>query len=126
MKKAFIFLLVLLILLVSGCGSSADPQAGVYHLSTLMGLDIEAAAVFLNMDPEAAKQYVSVELKDHGKATFTLDGQTVTGTWTLEGENITLEVPLAEKTISGTLDESGMHFTVRDIPVTLTKVEAPS
>jgi hypothetical protein len=77
MKKYFIklpavFGLLMVWLILGGCGESRTPFAGTYQ----------------SMEPVAGKNYIDLDLKDDGKGTWTLAGKTVEFTWVVNDNKI--------------------------------------
>jgi hypothetical protein len=70
MKKDFLKLtallgLILVCLILGGCGESRSPFAGKYR----------------SVEPFAGENYIDLDLKDSGKGTWTLAGKAVEFTW---------------------------------------------
>lgn len=70
MKKDFLKLavvcgLIMVWLLLGGCGESRSPFAGTYR----------------SVEPFAGQDYIDLDLKENGKGTWTISGKTVEFTW---------------------------------------------
>lgn len=77
MKKNFLKLaavlgLVVLWLALGGCGESRSPFAGTYR----------------SVEPFVGQNYVTLDLKENGKGTWTLEGKTVEFTWMVNNGRI--------------------------------------
>jgi len=111
MKKLLLLLMMisLMILPLAACGGSsggdgetaeADPLLGVYN--SVAG---EMMGVTLTGDDISG---FSVELKDGGKASLSAEGSTAKGTYTMDGETITLSIEGEE--LTGTVANDVMTF----------------
>ena len=102
MKRTLSILLaaVLLLGLLTACGSKTDPNVGVYKLESLSGM--------------------TVELKADGKATFTTEGEANEVTWKLDGDKLSLTAD--GDTLEGTLKDGKITLDLDGESVTLGKV----
>lgn len=118
MKKLTVILLALMLVFTfaacggGGGGESADPNAGIYTLTS-------ASMSGISLSPEELYTGESyVELKDNGKCTVCLDDESVSGKWILEGTDLTITTEdvdsygtLQDSVIVVDLFEMGMDFT---------------
>lgn len=116
--KKWLAALICCVLTVSliGCGGSAepDPNAGVYIAKTVEALDMSFSAEEIFDSP------MSIELLSNGKAELSLDGDTETMSWNLDGDRI--EITDGDDTISGTLSSGVMiidNFAGESMIITL-------
>lgn len=122
MKRTLSILLVAVLLLgvLTACGSKADPNLGVYKLESLSGMTVEEFAELLGEDVEATKDFMTVELKADGKATFTTEGEANEVTWKLDGDKLSLTAD--GDTLEGTLKDGKITLDLDGESVTLGKV----
>lgn len=122
MKRVLTIVLaaVLLLSLLAGCGK-ADSALGIYKLSGAMGYSLEEFAEMTGATVETAQELFVIELKKKGVMEVSLDGETETGTWKLDGETLTLEDD--GETITGTLKDGVITIVMDGESMTLTKVE---
>ena len=101
-KRTAVFLIAALILVLAGCGSSADPNQGVYEArkASMQGISIDVRDVFENG--------FSVELKSGGKAILHLDGEDYNLQWELDGSKFHLIA--ADTEFYGTLKDGVMRL----------------
>ena len=99
-KLAAILLALAMLFTLAACGekdNDSDPNLGRYE-----GTTIEGMGVTMNFsDIYEGENYV--ELKSGGKCVMTLEGDAAEGTWTLNGENITITIEGIDST--GTLKD---------------------
>ena len=122
MKRTLSILLaaVLLLGLLTACGSKTDPNVGVYKLESMSGITVEEFAEMMGEDVETAKDFMSVELKADGKATFVSDGEPAEVTWKLEGDKLTLTAD--GDTLEGTLKDGKITLGLEGEELVLAKV----
>ena len=123
MKRTLSILLaaVMLLCLLSACGSkAADPNLGVYKLESIMGLSLEEFAEMLGEDVESVKDYMTVELKENGKASFSTEGDVEEVDWKLEGDKLILTAD--GDSLEGTLKDGKITLDFDDEEVILAKV----
>lgn len=148
-KKLLAVLLAMLMLisLLAGCGekgevtddpastgkTQTDPNLGIYKLSSMAGMSIAEYAELLEMDYQAARDSLTVTLKEGGKATMTSDGEPIEGTWTLEGEKFTLgedggsyEGTLKDGVMTIDIEGETVVFTTDEAEGSMTAVETPT
>ena len=107
MKRILAFVLSAVMLLsLCACGGAADPNLGDY--AELTGTTAE----------EAADSF-KVDLKNGGKATFTIDGEDTDVSWKLEGETFTLFDD--EQSMEGTLKDGEITLDVEGFEVVMAK-----
>ena len=126
MKRSIsIFLTVLMLLsLLTGCGgtsSEPDPNLGVYKLSEVMGYSLAEFAELVEMTEDETAEMIQIELKANNKVTVIFDGESEDGTWSLDGENLTLNDN--GTTIEGTLKDGVMAIEIDGESLTLTKAQ---
>lgn len=117
-KLAAILLALAMLFTLAACGekdNDSDPNLGRYE-----GTTIEAMGVTMNLsDIYEGENYV--ELKSGGKCVMTLEGDAAEGTWTLNGENITITIEGIDST--GTLKDGTLvvDFMEMGMPMTFVK-----
>ena len=111
---------VLLLGVLTACGSKTDPNVGVYKVESLMGMTVEEFAEMLGEDVETTKDFMSIELKADGKATFTTEGEVEEVTWKLEGDKLTLTAD--GDTLEGTLKDGKITLGLEGEEIVLAKV----
>ncbi|MBQ9269617.1 MAG: hypothetical protein IJ206_08895 [Oscillospiraceae bacterium] len=123
MKRTLSILLavIMLLSLLTACGGKADPNIGVYKLSGAMGYSLEEFAGMMGITEEEAADMIQMELKDKGVLALTFDGETETGTWSADGETLTIED--AGESITGTIKDGVITIEIEGESMTLTKVE---
>jgi len=72
LKLAAVFGLILVGLILGGCGESRSPFAGTYK----------------SIEPIAGNKFIELELKENGKGTWTLAGKSVEFTWVVNDGKI--------------------------------------
>lgn len=114
MKKILALLLTVVMLLsLAACGGGEpDPNAGVYQ-----GVRGEMDGIVLTME-ELYPGESYLELKDGGKADLVLEGDKITGKWTLEGDKFNLVVEGED--CPGTLKDGIVTFDFTGIGLYLT------
>lgn len=114
MKKfiAILMVAVMLLSLVACGGGEPDPNCGVYQ-----GIRGEMDGIVLTMD-ELYPGESYLELKSGGKADLVLEGDKMTGKWTLEGETFNLVVEGED--CPGTLKDGIVIFDFTGIGMYLT------
>ena len=114
MKKIIALLLVIVMLLsLTACGGGEpDPNAGIYQ-----GIRGEMDGIVLTME-ELYPGESYLELKSGGKANLVLEGDKITGKWTLEGEKFNLVVEGED--CPGTLKDGIVTFDFTGIGMFLT------
>ena len=120
MKKILVVVLALaMIFALAACGeggssdgASSDPNVGVYT-----GTSVEMMGITMDMS-EIYEGDCTLELKDGGKATVTLDGDSIDATWAVDGDAITVTIEgeesagtIADGTIVLDLMNMGMKMT---------------
>lgn len=116
MKKLFAILLTMAMLFsmaaCGGGGDSDDPNAGEYLgvSVSMMGYDFPIEEIY-----EGENKLV---LKGNGKATLTLDGDKVSGSWKLNGE--TFEMTLEGEKCPGTLKDGVVVFDLASSGILIT------
>ena len=118
---AIILAALMLLALLAGCGGKADPNLGTYKLSEISGYSIEEFAEMTGLTVEETQEMMVFELKDKGVLEVTFDGEKESGTWKLDGENLTLEDE--GETLTGTLKDGVIHIDMDGETMTLTKAE---
>ena len=117
MKKtvAIVMLAVLLLGLLAACGGGDGKYVGTYKLNKMESMSLQDVADYLyDGDLEKAKNFVTLELKSGGKASFNVDGEDpVDLTWKVDGEKISL----TGKNDDGT--EETIQCTVKDGVITM-------
>ena len=117
MKKtvAIMMLAVLLLGLLAACGGGDGKYVGTYKLNKMESMSLQDVADYLyDGDLEKAKNFVTLELKSGGKASFNVDGEDpVDLTWKVDGEKISL----TGKNDDGT--EETIQCTVKDGVITM-------
>ena len=80
-KHIAFFLLAALVLMLTACGSSPDPNQGVYEArkASMQGVSVDVRDVYENG--------FSVELKSGGKAVLHIDGEDYSLKWEMDGTN---------------------------------------
>ena len=117
-KLAAILLALAMLFTLAACGekdNDSDPNLGRYE-----GTTIEGMGVTMNFsDIYEGENYV--ELKSGGKCVMTLEGDAAEGTWTLNGENITITIEGIDST--GTLKDGTLvvDFMEMGMPMTFVK-----
>ena len=117
-KLAAILLALAMLFTLAACGekdNDSDPNLGRYE-----GTTIEAMGVTMNLsDIYEGENYV--ELKSGGKCVMTLEGDAAEGTWTLNGEDITITIEGIDST--GTLKDGTLvvDFMEMGMPMTFVK-----
>ena len=120
MKRILAFVLSAVMLLsLCACGGAADPNLGVYKLSSIIGMSVEDYAKLADITAEEAADSFQVELKDGGKATFTIDGDATDLNWKLDGETFTLYDD--EESLEGTLKDGEISLDVEGFEVVMAK-----
>lgn len=120
MKRILAFVLSAVMLLsLCACGGAADPNLGVYKLSSIIGMSVEDYAELTGTTAEEAADSFKVELKNGGKATFTIDGEDTDVSWKLEGETFTLFDD--EQSMEGTLKDGEITLDVEGFEVVMAK-----
>jgi hypothetical protein len=71
-KLAAVLALIMMGLILGGCGESLSPYAGTYK----------------SVEPFAGKDHVDLNLQENGKGTWTLGGKTVEFTWVVNDAKI--------------------------------------
>lgn len=103
MKKITALLLALMMVFAfAACGSSEpdDPNCGTYHCTTAEMMGVE-------MDPsEFYDSECSIELKNGGKAKMTLDSDSGSGSWVVDGNAITITIDGVDSV--GTIEDGVM------------------
>ncbi len=121
MKRILAFVLSAVMLLsLCACGGS-DPNVGVYTLSSLMGYSVEDYAEAAGLTVEEATETFKLELKNGGKAVFTIDGDPTDVNWKLDGETFTLCD--SEESLDGTLKDGEITLDFEGYEVVLAKQE---
>ena len=72
LKLAAVFGLIMVGLILGGCGESRSPFAGTYK----------------SIEPFAGNKFVELDLKENGKGTWTLAGKSVEFTWVVNDGKI--------------------------------------
>ncbi|HEY9074876.1 MAG TPA: hypothetical protein VIN67_12165 [Desulfobaccales bacterium] len=72
LKLAVVLTLIMMGLVLAGCGESRSPFAGTYRSEQTF----------------AGKNYVDLDLKEDGKGTWTLAGKTVEFTWLVNNDKL--------------------------------------
>ena len=117
---AVMLAVVLMMSMLVACGSKGGSNAavGTYKLDTIMGMSLADAAEAFGGSEEEVADMMKIELKDGGKLTMTVDGETGEGEWKLDGEKLTLTVDgeAQEATLKDgviTMEEEGMSVTFK-------------
>ena len=116
MKKLFAILLTIAMLFsMAACGggrNSDDPNAGEYQgvSVSMMGYDFPIEEIYAGEN--------KLVLKSNGKATLTLDGDKISGSWKLNGE--TFEMTLEGEKCPGTLKDGVVVFDLAGAGVIIT------
>lgn len=125
-KIISLLLTFMLVLALAACGGSGgggaaaeDPNLGVYKMSSLMGFTLEEYAKMLEITPEEAADSMTLELKADGKADMTIDGDTQTLDWSLNGDAITLTD--GQESLEGTLTDGVITLNIEGMEMTFTK-----
>lgn len=71
-KSAAVIGLLVICLALAGCGESRSPFAGTYK----------------SVEPYVGENYLTLDLKESGKGTWTLEGKTVEFTWVVNNGRI--------------------------------------
>ena len=105
---------------------SQDPAAaadiiGTYKLDSFMGLDIETAQQFYDAGSEGGDllEMFILEIKEDGKATFTVEGQAYDMEWTLDGNKLTLTVN--GESLESTYEDGKISMTIEGIDMVMKK-----
>lgn len=124
-KIVSVLLAFMLVLALAACGGSSggaaadDPNLGVYKLSSLMGFSLEEYAKMLEITPEEAADSMTLELKSDGKADMTIDGETQTLDWSLNGDALTLTD--GQESLEGTLTDGAITLNIEGMEMTFAK-----
>lgn len=96
---------------VSEPAASTEPAPATGNLSDAAGFYNADKAVAYGMDIEIPTMWAkgfSIDLKDDGKCSISVDGTPASGTWSLNGETVTLDVPGFN--MDGTLTDGVLVF----------------
>lgn len=101
-KRAIPVAMLSLALVMTGCSSKDDPNAGVYKAvsATAFGMEMSADEVF--------EDDVIIELKGNGKADFKYEGDSYSMKWELDGKKFHAEGGGAE--LDGNLEDGVMEL----------------
>ena len=117
MKKiSALFLVFALFFTLTACGNdSDDPNCGFYECTKVsaMGMEMDVSDVLENG--------ASLELNGGGKGKLVLDGDKFSMKWSVEGDQITLDIDGTESV--GTLENGTITVDLMDIGMTYTFVQ---
>ena len=124
MKKILVVVLALaMIVALAACGeggssdngASSDPNVGVYT-----GTSVEMMGITMDMS-EIYDGDCTLDLKDGGKATVTLDGQAIDATWAVDGDAITVTIEGEES--AGTITDGTIVLDLMNMGMNMTFVK---
>ena len=102
--------LTLCLLFLIGCGGNSK-MAGSWVIS-------ELSTNGMSIDPAMMGYVINLELKSNGKFSLTMDGQSGSGTWSMNGNKLTLKAAGGDLILtydgtylSGTIEGVGVKFS---------------
>ena len=96
-----------------------DAYVGTYRFSSVDGISAELYAEYAEIEPEEARNLFVLELLPEGKALFTVDGETLGLTWSVEGE--TLYLTAEEETVEATILDGSITLVVEDSTLVMSR-----
>lgn len=100
--------LALLLGMLAGCGSKGGPDA---CLGRYDGVELEYDGYTMEVD--ASENYI--ELKENGKLEIALEGETSSGKWSLEGEELTVELKNDSNEYVGVLEDGWLILDLQEL-----------
>ncbi|MGM9554711.1 MAG: hypothetical protein ACI3V2_10425 [Faecousia sp.] len=119
MKKNIALLLVLvMVFTLTACGGGKDNDA---NLGKYVGATVEVFGEDVNISEIYAEGENYIELRSGGKCVFTLDGDSASGKWKLDGNDIVLTIEDVDST--GTLKDGVLTIDFMGEGITMTFVK---
>ena len=119
---AIVMAALLLMALLTACGgkgSGDSKYVGKYYTSQIGDWSIQEYAELLGITEEEAREFMWIDLKSGGKATFNSDGESEEVSWKVDGDKLILSVD--GETMEGVYKDGVITFDMEGEILVMTK-----